>query len=304
MTDSRRIIEKADLAVSQMATDGGYLNPEQSDSFYRKLIDEPTLISRVRTVQMNSPKMNIDTIGFGSRILRAAPSSGTALASDQRVRPAFGQIQLDSEEVIAEVHIPYDALEDSIERGNLESTIMNMLTGRVSLDLEELLINGDTTSADPYLALFDGALALAGHTVDGSGLTAINKEAFKSALQEMPTQYLRNLAAMNFMMSWHNTIEYRDTLAGRTTGAGDDFYLNRPTVSAFGVPVVPAALMPNTEMLLSYPQNFVFGIQRDIMIETDKDIRARNLIVVLTMRIAIEAEERDAIVKVDNITNV
>jgi HK97 family phage major capsid protein len=302
MTDSRRIIEKADLAVSQMISDGGYLNPEQSDTFYRKLIDEPTLIGKVRTVQMNSPKMNIDTIGFGSRILRAAPTSGTALTADQRVRPAFGQIELDTEEVIAEVHIPYDALEDSIERGNLETTIMQMLTGRVSLDLEELLINGDTTSADSYLALFDGALALAGHTYDGSALTAINKDLFKAALQEMPTQYLRNLAAMNFLMSWHNVIEYRDTLAGRETGAGDDFYLNRPTVFAFGVPINPAALMPNDEVLFTYPQNLIFGIQRDIMIETDKDIRARTLIVVLTMRVAIEAEEKDAMVKVDSIS--
>ncbi len=302
MTDSRKIIEKADLAVSQMISDGGYLNEEQSNTFYRTLIDEPTLISRVRTVQMNSPKMNIDSIGFGSRILRAAPSSGTALASDERVRPAFGQVQLDTEEVIAEVHIPYDALEDSIERGNLENTIMQMLTGRVSLDLEELLINGNTSSADSYLALFDGALALAGHTVDGSSLTAINKEVFKPALQEMPTQYLRNLAAMNFMMSWHNVIEYRDALAGRETGTGDDFYLNRPTVYAFGVPIVPAALMPNDEVLFTYPQNLIFGIQRDIMIETDKDIRARNLIVVLTMRIAIQAEEQNAIVKVDSLS--
>lgn len=302
MTDSRRIIEKADLAVSQMISDGGYLNPEQSDTFYRKLIDEPTLIGKVRTVQMNSPKMNIDSIGFGSRILRAAPASGIALAADQRVRPAFGQIQLDTEEVIAEVHIPYDALEDSIERGNLQNTIMQMLTGRVSLDLEELLITGDTTSADAYLALFDGALALAGHTVDGSALTAIDKDVFKAALQEMPTQYLRNLNAMSFMMSWHNTFEYRDALADRATGAGDDFYLNRPTVFAFGVPIVPAALMPNDEVLFTYPQNLIFGIQRDIMIETDKDIRARNLIVVLTMRIAIEAEEKDSIVKVDSIS--
>lgn len=302
MTDSRKIIEKADLAVSQMISDGGYLNPEQSDTFYRKLIDEPTLIGRVRTVQMNSPKMNIDTIGFGSRILRAAPASGQALNSDDRVRPAFGQIQLDTEEVIAEVHIPYDALEDSIERGNLENTIMQMLTGRVSLDLEELLINGDTTSADSYLALFDGALALAGHTVDGSALTAIDKDAFKAALQDMPTQFLRNLASMNFFMSWHNVIEYRDTLADRATGMGDDFYLNRPTVFAFGVPIMPAALMANDSILFTYPQNLIFGIQRDIMIETDKDIRARNLIVVLTMRIAIEAEEDDAIVKVDSIS--
>lgn len=302
MTDSRKIIEKADLAVSQMVSDGGYLNPEQSDSFYRKLIDEPTLINRVRTVQMNSPKMNIDSIGFGSRILRAAPSSGTALDAADRVKPAFGQVQLDTEEVIAEVHIPYDALEDSIERGNLENTIMQMLTGRVSLDLEELLILGDTSSADSYLALFDGALALAGHTVDGSALTAINKDAFKQALQEMPTQYLRNLAAMSFLMSHHNVFEYRDTLAGRSTGAGDDFYLNRPTVYSFGVPIFPAAKMPNDEILFTYPQNLIFGIQRDIMIETDKDIRARNLIVVLTMRIAIQAEEQDSIVKVDSIS--
>jgi len=302
MTDSRTIIEKADMAVAQMIADGGYLNPEQSDSFYRKLIDEPTLIGNVRTVQMKSPKMNIDTIGFGSRILRAAPASGTALNADQRVRPAFGQVNLETEEIIAEVHIPYDALEDSIERGNLENTIMQMLTGRVSLDLEELLINGDTSSADSYLALHDGALALAGHTVDGSALTAIDKDAFKQALQEMPTQYLRNLAAMNFLMSWHNVIEYRDTLAGRSTRRGDDFFLNRPTVPAFGVPIVPAALMPNNEILFTYPQNLIFGIQRDIMIETDKDIRERTLIVVLTMRIAIQCEEADSIVKVDSIS--
>jgi len=302
MTNSRTIIEKADMAVAQMITDGGYLNEEQFDTFYRKLIDEPTLLGNVRTVRMKSPKMNIDTIGFGSRILRAAPSSGIALPADQRVRPAFGQVNLETEEVIAEVRIPYDALEDSIERGNLENTIMQMLTGRVSLDLEELLINGDTSSADSYLALHDGALALAGHTYDGTALTAIDKDAFKAALQEMPTQYLRNLSAMNFLMSWHNVIEYRDTLATRSTGAGDEFYLNRPTVSAFGVPIIPAALMPNTEILFTYPQNLIFGVQREVMIETDKDITSRVLIVVLTMRIAIQAEEADAIVKVDNIS--
>ena len=302
MTTSRTIIEKADLAVAQMISDGGYLNAEQSDTFYRKLIDEPTLLGNVRTVQMRSPRMNIDTIGFGSRILRAAPSSGVSLPADQRVRPAFGQVNLETEEVIAEVRIPYDALEDSIERGNLKNTIMQMLTGRVSLDLEELLINGDTSSSDPYLALHDGALALAGHTYDGSALTAIDKDAFKAALQEMPTQYLRNLTAMNFLMSWHNVIEYRDTLATRSTGAGDDYYLNRPTVSAFGVPIVPAALMPNDEILFTYPQNLIFGVQRDIMIETDKDITSRVLIVVLTMRIAIQAEEANAIVKVNGIS--
>jgi HK97 family phage major capsid protein len=304
MTDSRRIIEKADLAVSQMISDGGYLNPEQSDSFYRKLIDQPTLISQVRTVPMGRPKMNIDKIGFGSRILRAAPASGTSLKADERARPTFDQVQLDTEEVIAEVHVPYDALEDSIEKENLQDTIMDLIAQRASLDLEELLIKGDTTSNDPYLALFNGALALAGNTVDGSAYTAIDKTMFKTALQNMPTQYLRNLNTMQFMMSYNNVFEYRDQLADRATGKGDDFYLNRPTVYAFGVPIAPAALMEDTDMLFTFPKNLIFGVQRDIMIETDKDIRSRVLIIVLTMRIALEIEEAEAAVRVSDLAVV
>jgi HK97 family phage major capsid protein len=287
-----------------MISDGGYLNPEQSDSFYRKLIDQPTLISQVRTVPMGQPKMNIDKIGFGSRILRAAPASGTSLKADERARPTFDQVQLDAEEVIAEVHVPYDALEDSIEKENLQDTIMDLIAQRASLDLEELLIKGDTTSNDPYLALFNGALALAGNTVDGSAYTAIDKTVFKTALQNMPTQYLRNLNTMQFMMSYNNVFEYRDQLADRATGKGDDFYLNRPTVYAFGVPIAPAALMEDTDMLFTFPKNLIFGVQRDIMIETDKDIRSRVLIIVLTMRIALEIEEAEAAVRVSDLAVV
>lgn len=300
--DARNIIEKADLAVSQMQDNGGYLNPEQSDTFIRKINEQPTIINQVRSVTMNSPKMNIDKIGFGSRILRAAPSSGNALKAEDRVRPEFDQVQLDTDEVIAEAHIPYDALEDSIERGDLENTIMDLISQRASLDLEELLITGDTASNDPYLALFDGGIQLATHESDGSGLTDINKTAFKNALQTMPEKYLRNLGSMQFMMSPYNTIDYRDTLADRSTGRGDDYYLNRPTVFAFGVPVVSAPKMPNDTILFTYPQNLLFGVQRDVMIETQRDIRSRVLVVVLTMRVAINAEETDAMVKVTNLS--
>jgi hypothetical protein len=206
--------------------------------------------------------------------------------------------------VIAEVHVPYDALEDSIEKENLQDTIMDLIAQRASLDLEELLIKGDTTSNDPYLALFNGALALAGNTVDGSAYTAIDKTMFKTALQNMPTQYLRNLNTMQFMMSYNNVFEYRDQLADRATGKGDDFYLNRPTVYAFGVPIAPAALMEDTDMLFTFPKNLIFGVQRDIMIETDKDIRSRVLIIVLTMRIALEIEEAEAAVRVSDLAVV
>jgi len=301
MITAKSIIEKADLSVSQLVNEGGYLLPEQSKKFYRMVIDQPTLLKEIRTVSMSRPKMKIDKVGFGQRILRKAPASGTALKEDERVRPQFGQIELDTDEFIAEVHIPYDVLEDNIEKENFTDTLLSLMAERVSLDLEELLILGDTTSNDPYLASKDGVLQLAANQIDGSGITAIDRTLFKTAIKAMPTRFLRNRPMMRFYLSHQNEVEYRDTLAQRNTELGDQMVKEVTEAYAFGVPVRPAAFMPNSHLLFTYPQNVILGIQRDIRIETDKDIRARVLIVVLTLRIDIKLEEPEAAVVVKDI---
>ena len=168
--NNQEIIRKADLALSDLAT-AGKLNPEQTDRFVRTLIDTPTILKQVRTVTMRGPQMKINKIGFGSRILRPAVSS-TALAANQRVKPDLGQVVLNTEEVIAEIQLPYDVIEDNIERGNvgvaneagaggLHQTIVDLIAERAALDLEELGLQGDTGSADDYLALCNGYLKLA-----------------------------------------------------------------------------------------------------------------------------------------------
>ncbi len=59
--------------------------------------------------------------------------------------------------------------------------------------------------------------------------------------------------------------------------------------------------MPNASALFTYPQNIIMGVQRDIMIETDRDIRARVIQIVLTMRVDFKAETEDAIIVVENL---
>jgi hypothetical protein len=254
---------------------------------------------------MSAPKRKIEKIGFGSRILRAAPSSGTALDASKRAAPDLGLIELETEEIIAEVWLPYDVLEDNIERGGLEQTIMTMIAERAALDLEELIVLGDTGSADSYLALVDGILALTptGHTIDGSGITDIDKGLFKEAIQRMPTRYLRNRAMMKHYVSHHVEMEYRDSIADRATSLGDEKISKFTPMFAYGTPVQPTAMMPDNKLFLSYPKNIVWGIQRDIMIETDKDIRRRVLIIVLTMRCDVKIEEPQACVVVENFTD-
>jgi len=297
----RDIVAKADIAVSNLIADGGYLNPEQSDKFIRMIQEQPTIIKEIRTVRMNSPKREIDKIGFASRILRPAPASGETLASSERAKPTTSKITLTTKEVIAEVHLPYDVLEDNIERGSLEGTIMEMISERASVDLEELIIQGDTTSSDDYLALMDGILASISTNVVNQGNAAITKAMFKNGILEMPNKYLRNRAAMRHYISPDQETAYRDTVADRQTALGDSTLQGNNPLYAYGVPIEAVALMPNAYGFFTYPQNLIFGIQRQIMIETDKDIRARVLIVVLTMRCAFAIEEEEACVKYTNI---
>lgn len=300
MKDNKSIIEKADIAVSNLISDGGYLNPIQANRFIRMLIDQPTLVNQVRVVPMDSPTMEINKIGFTQRILKKAPAAGTALGANDRSKPTTDKVTLSTSEVIAEVHLPYDVMEDNIERGTLEDTIMSMITERASLDLEELLITGDTASGDSYLALKDGILKQTqSHVVDyaDGGGVSVSKAIFKYGIRALPNKYMRNRSALRFFVSPDVEIEFADTLADRATPLGDSKVTGWNPNYVYGIPIIPVALMPDDKYILTHPKNMIMGVQRQIMIETARDIRARVLIVVLTMRLDLKYEEEDAAVK-------
>lgn len=303
----RSIVDKADIAVSNLISDGGYLNPMQANRFIRDLIDQPTMLNEIRVVPMNAPKMEINKIGFANRILHAAPASGSALSESQRSKPTTDKLTLTTSELIAEVRIPYDVLEDNIERGQLDSTIMSMITEHAALDLEELLILGYTGSSDAYLATQNGVLILGDdHNVDfTTPPTSYDVNSlFKPGIHAMPVKYLRNRNALRFYVSHYVETEFAASQAERETPLGDSRitanYAN--SLSAFGVPVRPCALMPDANYILTHPQNIIMGVQRQIQIERDKDITTRMYIIVLTMRVALAIEETDAVVKATGLT--
>jgi hypothetical protein len=118
----------------------------------------------------------------------------------------------------------------------------------------------------------------------------------------MPTRYLRNRAAMSHFVSIDNETEIRDQYGARQTALGDQQLQGMLPVYIYGSRVVPVALMLGTSGLFTDPMNLIFGIQRNIMIEYDKDIRARVFIIVLTCRVDFQIEEVNAVVKYMGIT--
>lgn len=321
MTDNVSMLRKADIAIADLQSNGGELLPEQGASFIRKLIKQPTLIRQCRVVEMTSPKRKINKIGFGSRIMRKAVT-GVALTLGQRSKPTTEQLELNTKEQIAEIRLPYDVLEDNIERassanneasnsgpGGLRQTIIDLIAERAALDMEELALLADTayTSGDAddqdYISQMNGWLKRAatdGHISDVAGAT-VTKTVFKNGLKALPVQYQRNKAALRHYLSVNNETEYRDTQSDRATALGDQMTQGMSPTFAFGSPIEGVALMPESKGLYTDPLNLIFGIQRQVSMEFDKDITQRVYIIVLTCRIDFQIEEPDAMVEYQNI---
>lgn len=306
---NKKLLQKADIALSDLTSDGGLLNPEQANTFLRKMIVQPTLMNSVRVVGMGAPTRKINKIGFGSRILRAA-TAGQALAANKRAKPTTEQVELTAKEVMATVYLPYDVLEDNIERANaannessntgpggLRQTIIELIAERAATDIEEMGLLSDTASGDADLALQDGYLKVAednSNVVDHAG-ASISKALFKAGKKSMPKQYLRNVNRMRHYISVDQETEYRDTLADRATALGDKMVEGTTQAYAYGGAVTPIPQMPDSKGLYCDPLNLIFGIYRDISMEYDKDIEARVYKIVLTARIAFQIEEREAL---------
>lgn len=300
---NKTLLQKADLAVSNLVSDGGYLLPAQAVQFMRVLIDEPTIIKQARVIPLKSPKQLVEKIRFGSRILRPG-AEATALSSGDRVKPDLGSIELDAELFKAEVRLSDETLEDSIERGNLKDTIIELMAQRVALDMEEVIVQGDTASGDAFLATFDGLLKQSDANVIDNSLAVdptTTKALFYAMLKALPTEFKRDKRSLIAYVSVNEELDYRESLSQRATVLGDKYTTDDAPSTAAGVPIMDLPTMPDGQALLTNPKNINVGVWRKIKIETDKDVSAGQFIIVLSVRFDTKFSVKEASVKATGI---
>ncbi|MCY9244031.1 phage major capsid protein [Bacillus spizizenii] len=304
---NQEAIRKAEMTLSSLNT-GGLMNPTQAGAFIRMVQDAPTILKDTRVIPMDHDTQKIEKIRFGQRILRAA-QEGVGLTKDQKAVPSTSTVNLSTKEVIAEVNITYDTLENNIEKEGLQNTIMQILAERAAVDIEELIVNGDKTSSDPYLAQLDGLRKQAvSHIVDVNG-EELTRATFKKGVKAVPSKYLRIPQDFRFYTSPGLEVEWKDRVADRQTNLGDAA-VQGGLSSAFGIPVKGISNMqPYTigeaeattdvsDIILTHPKNIILGFSRNIRIEVDKDIRRRMFVIVLTAKLDSTFEEEDAVAKI------
>jgi HK97 family phage major capsid protein len=306
--DNRTLIEKADLALADLVTGGGILVPAQAQKFMRLLIKQSVLMQLATVVPMAAPKQQTPKIKFGSRILRPGQEA-VALTQAERARPDLSSVELDAQLFKAEVHLTDEVLEDNVERGELRQTIMELITEAIARDMEELVINGDTTSTDPFLATLDGILQQAtSNVVDAAGVV-LTKELLRDLVKTLPSEYLRDKKAMRYFTSVDAELDYRNLLADRATVVGDRFLEEDAPVLYSGIPVQPIPLFPEdlgpannqTNVLLANPKNIMIGIWRQIRIETAREISEGLLKVVATLRFDVKYADEFGVAKAINV---
>lgn len=295
--DHKLLLEKIDSALKSIMTAdlrGSILTPEKQQQFVRVVSEATPILDAARRIDMKSHTHDIDRVGFASRILGPAKEGE---AGDQDSKPDFHTNQLKSVEVMAVAGITDSTLEDNIESAGFENTLLDLIADRVGIDLEELFINGDTNSNDPFLKLTDGWLKKSANEInaDNSDFDAEDVEdMFDAMLRAVPKKYLRNRNEWTFWVHWDIEDSYRNVLRQRGTGLGDTAQTTAQVLAYKGIQVRDCSNMPEGTALLAPNNNLVYGIYRDIRIEPDRIPKERKTDFVTTLRVDCHYEDENA----------
>jgi HK97 family phage major capsid protein len=308
MASNRTILEKADLRVQDLINDGGYLPEAVAAKFMEIAVKESVLLNNITVKPMKSHDERIDSFRFGDRILYPG-AEATALPVNRRSKPNLYKETLAAKMFKGEIRLSKEVLEDNIEGEAWQNSLVAAAGKAVSRDIEDVVWNGDTASADPTLAVLDGLRKQATTNIVNAASAVTNKTVLKSMVKAMPVEFVRDRRAMRFLTSIDSETDYRDSLADRATAVGDKFLLEGVPATYSGIPMLGIPVAPenlgtpaqHTEMILCDPKNAHLGFWRQVEWETDKDIVAGELIIVVTLRMDVKWAFEPATVKGQNV---
>lgn len=304
MASNRSILEKADLVVQDLINDGGILPEAVANRFLQVAVEESVFLGFSTVKPMKSREERIDLFRFAGRVLYPGYEA-TALPLNRRSKPSFYKALLQAKLFKAEIRLNKEVLEDNIEKEAFQNSIVDAAGKAISRDIEDVVLNGDTASTDPTLAVLDGLRKQTTTNIVNAGTAFTTKSVLKANVKTMPNEFIRDRRNLGFFTSIDSETDYRDSLADRATAVGDKFLLEGVPATYSGIPMHGAPLLPEnlgtgtneTEMLFCDPKNAHVGFWREIEWETDKDIVAGELIIVVSLRMDVKWAFEPAVVK-------
>jgi hypothetical protein len=338
MATQEEILSKAnEVTTSVVGNDsGGILKPAQSNRFLDFVVDQSVLMRNSRVVRMRTPSMEIDKLSVGTRLLAKA----TEITDDgTNAAVTFSKVSLTAVKLRLDWNISTESLEDNIEGASLEDHIASVMARQTANDLDDLFINGNTSSANALLKALDGfiKLAKASGTVVDEGGNNISRATYDRVLRNLPAKYLQRRNELRFfsgpglvqdsIFSLGNPNSATAATAGApapASTAGELAYLQGAMganggpgstgLAPFGIPLIEVPLMPETangdysgasgshgHVELTFPNNRVVGIYRDITVYRQFKPKTDTIEYTQYMRVAANIENADSYVIAKNV---
>ncbi len=306
MITNEDLLQKATFTTPDLL---GGVTTDSADRFINLMTAQQDMMNDVRVVRSNAAKWQEAFIDFANRIARPGVEA-QRIAEPDRVKPSVAFVEMSTVLIKGEVPVSDEALEDAMGgQANFETTLTEGIANRFGYDVEDLLLNGDTASADPYLSLTDGWLKLArsagGNQVDASGATSYT-DIFAALLAALPDRYKRNLQQDGRFYVSH-TIEqgYRTELQQRGTALGDSAITENNELRFQGIGLRPVANWPSngstTQILFTNRNNLYAGFRREIQLETFRDPRDGATSFIVTSRVDSQIGVREATAVATNV---
>jgi len=300
----------------------GILRPEQARRFIDYVWDATVLAQDGRRVTMRANTMELEKVNVGERVIRAAAQ---AVGDYTNAGATFSKVELTTKKIRLDWEVSAEALEDNIEGAALEDHIVRLMTNAFGNDIEDLAINGDGSTGS-FLSIMEGFV----HKVKNDGdahesvVTVSNNawtpEVMQNIILAMPRKYRalkNNLKFYAGTDAFQGIIKHNGTLADAIaeafagtpagTPANRQAYLDgngqtfggARTTRVLGVDVQEVPYYPAGYVDLTFPQNRVWGFQRDITVNREYKPKKDTVEYTVFVRFGIQWEEQDAIAFAD-----
>ena len=300
----------------------GILRPEQAQRFIDYVWDATVLAQDGRRVTMRANTMELEKINVGERVIRAAAQ---AVGNYTNTGATFSKVELTTKKLRLDWEVSAEALEDNVEGAALEDHLVRLMTNAFANDIEDLAINGDGATGD-FLSIMPGFIKK--HQDNGDSHESVvtvtdnawTPEVMQNIILAMPRKYRalkNNLKFYAGTDAFAGIVKNNGTLAdaiaeafaGKPAGtaANRQAYLDGQaqtfggarTTRVLGIDVQEVPYYPAGYVDLTFPQNRVWGFQRDIVVNREYIAKKDTIEYTVFVRFGIQWEEEDAIAWAD-----
>jgi len=291
------------VGTAKPSDGGGILNAEQSAQFIEYIFEQQVLARDGRRVTMRGNTAELEKLNVGERVIRAAAQAD---ASYTNAGVTFTKVEITTKKVRLDWEVSSEALEDNIEGAGLEDHLVRTMTRAFANDLEDLAINGTGSGTNTFLNILEG-FYVKEQTGNSAGTFGTDVEDLQALVLAMPRKYRASRAAMKFYASSETVADIInglgssgnlpseriverviDGVAPQTLGAPIQYRV-------LGIPLVEVPLMPAGFVSLTFPENRIWGFQRDVTVHREFQPKKDTIEYTTFLRFGEQIEETDAV---------